>query len=57
MDQKTISYAPQTLRFEKKREAILDAAAQLFNQKGVRGATLADVARSVALITNSVTYY
>jgi AcrR family transcriptional regulator len=57
MDQKNISYAPQTQRFEKKREAILDAAAQLFNHKGVRGATLADVARSVALITNSVTYY
>jgi AcrR family transcriptional regulator len=57
MDQKSISLAPQTQRFEKKREAILDAAARLFNQKGVKGATLADVAHSVALITNSVTYY
>jgi AcrR family transcriptional regulator len=57
MDQKDISCAPQTQRFEKKREAILDAAARLFNQKGVKGATLADVAHSVALITNSVTYY
>ena len=47
----------QTPRFEKKREAVLDAAARLFNQKGVRGATLADVAKSVALITNSLTYY
>jgi AcrR family transcriptional regulator len=57
MEPKIVSYAPQTQRFEKKREAILDAAALLFNQKGVRGATLADVAQSVALITNSVTYY
>ncbi|MGP0057766.1 MAG: TetR/AcrR family transcriptional regulator [Beijerinckiaceae bacterium] len=57
MDSKTISSAPQTQRFEKKREDILDAAARLFNQKGVKGATLADVAHSVALITNSVTYY
>jgi AcrR family transcriptional regulator len=44
-------------RFEEKRRAILDAAARLFVQKGVRGATLADVARDVGLITNSVTYY
>jgi AcrR family transcriptional regulator len=47
----------QTRRFEKKREAILGAAATLFNQRGVKGATLADVAQAVALITNSVTYY
>jgi AcrR family transcriptional regulator len=57
MDQKDISLSPQTQRFEKKREAILGAAARLFNQKGVKGTTLADVAQSVALITNSVTYY
>lgn len=57
MDQRDISVAPQTQRFERKREAILGAAARLFNQKGVKGATLADVAQSVALITNSVTYY
>jgi AcrR family transcriptional regulator len=49
--------ALQTQRFEKKREAILDAAARVFNQKGVKGATLADVPRNVALITNSLTYY
>lgn len=47
----------QTRRFEQKREAILDAAARLFNQKGLKGATLADVAGSVGLITTSVTYY
>ncbi len=57
MDTKDLALALQTPRFEKKRETILDAAAHLFNQKGVKGATLADVAKSVALITNSLTYY
>jgi AcrR family transcriptional regulator len=47
----------QTKRFEQKREAILDAAARLFNEKGLKGTTLADVAQNVGLITNSVTYY
>ncbi|MCD6071511.1 MAG: TetR/AcrR family transcriptional regulator [Microvirga sp.] len=47
----------QTKRFEQKRQAILDGAVQLFNQKGLKGTTLADVAQSVGLITNSVTYY
>ena len=48
---------PQTQRFEQKREAILDAAARLFNEKGLKGATLSEVAQSVGLITTSVTYY
>lgn len=48
---------PQTQRFQEKREAILSAAANLFNQHGVKGATLADIASSVGLVTNSVTYY
>ncbi|HET7794675.1 MAG TPA: TetR/AcrR family transcriptional regulator [Rhizobacter sp.] len=48
---------PQTQRFQEKREAILSAAAELFNQHGVKGATLADIASSVGLVTNSVTYY
>jgi AcrR family transcriptional regulator len=48
---------PQTQRFQEKREAILSAAANLFNQHGVKGATLADIAASVGLVTNSVTYY
>ena len=47
----------QTQRFQEKREAILSAAANLFNQHGVKGATLADIASSVGLVTNSVTYY
>ena len=47
----------QTRKFELKRETILDAAAALFNRKGLRGATLGDVADGVGLITTSVTYY
>jgi AcrR family transcriptional regulator len=49
--------ALQTPRFQEKREAILGAAAALFNEHGVRGATLAGIAGSVGLVTNSVTYY
>lgn len=48
---------PQTARFQEKREAILGAAATLFNERGVKGATLADIAGRVGLVTNSVTYY
>ena len=47
----------QTARYERKREAILDAAAQLFNAQGLGGTTLADVAHRVGLTTTSVTYY
>lgn len=47
----------QTLRFQEKREAILAAAAMLFNELGLRGATLAGIASQVGLATNSVTYY
>ncbi|WP_371820186.1 TetR/AcrR family transcriptional regulator [Verticiella alkaliphila] len=48
---------PQSPRFQAKRDAILDAAASLFNQMGVKGATLSDIAARVGLITTSVTYY
>lgn len=47
----------ETRRFARKRETILDAAARLFNSKGIRGATLSAVAQAVDLIPNSVTYY
>jgi AcrR family transcriptional regulator len=47
----------QTARFNEKRDAILGAAALRFNEQGVKGATLADIAASVGLVTNSVTYY
>lgn len=44
-------------RFNDRRRQILDAAAPLFNQKGLGGTTLAEVAAAVGLITTSVTYY
>lgn len=53
----TPNASPQTVRFQEKREAILGAAATLFNERGVKGATLSDIAASVGLVTNSVTYY
>lgn len=53
----TLTAPRQTARYERKREAILDAAAQLFNARGLGGATLADVAQQVDLTTTSVTYY
>jgi AcrR family transcriptional regulator len=56
MDQQTQA-SRMTQRYVKKREAILHAAAQLFNQHGVKGATLSDVAGRVDLSTNSITYY
>lgn len=46
-----------TLRYSEKREAILAAAALAFNENGVKGATLADIAQRVGLIKTSVTYY
>jgi AcrR family transcriptional regulator len=56
MDQQTQT-SRMTQRYVKKREAILHAAAQLFNQHGIKGATLSDVAGRVGLSTNSITYY
>ena len=49
--------ARATPRFAEKREAILDGAALLFNRRGIKAGTLAEVARSVGLATNSLTYY
>jgi AcrR family transcriptional regulator len=47
----------QTPRFMRKREAALEAAARVFNEHGVKGATLSAVARELGLATNSITYY
>jgi AcrR family transcriptional regulator len=47
----------QTQRFEAKRELVLNAAASLFNERGVKGATFGDIAGKVGLVPNSVTYY
>ena len=44
-------------KFDRKREAVLDAAACIFNRDGVRGATLADVAAAVDLNIKSLRYY
>lgn len=49
--------APPTARFQEKRDAVLAGAARLFNEEGVRGATLSHIAASVGLVTSSVTYY
>lgn len=49
--------ARSTDRFERKREAILDAATRIMNRKGVKGLTLGDAAAAVGLSTTSVTYY
>ncbi len=49
--------AGSTLRFAEKRELILDGAAALFNRRGIKAGTLAEVAASVGLATNSLTYY
>jgi len=53
----TAPIPPQTARFERKREAILETATHLFNARGLSGATLSDVAKGVGLTTASVTYY
>ncbi len=49
--------SPSTARFQVRREAILAAAAQQFNQHGIRGATLAGVASRVGLLKASLNYY
>jgi AcrR family transcriptional regulator len=46
-----------TDRFERKREAILDAATEILNSQGVKGLTLSVAAAAVGLSTTSVTYY
>lgn len=46
-----------TDRFQIKRDAILAAAAQEFNQHGIKGVTLAGVAARVGLQKASVNYY
>jgi len=46
-----------TDKYQEKREAILVAAAQEFNQHGIKGATLEGVASRVGLLKASVNYY
>ena len=49
--------ARSTDRFEKKRDAILDASTVILNTQGVKGLTLGVAAAAVGLSTTSVTYY
>jgi len=51
------AHTTSTDRYNKKKDAIIAAAAGIINRRGVKGMTLADVAASVDLITTSVTYY
>ena len=47
----------KTKKFELNREHLLVGAARLFNEHGVKGATLADVADSAGLSLKSIRYY
>jgi AcrR family transcriptional regulator len=47
----------QTARYDEKQKTILAAATLAFNEKGVRGTNLSDIAAAVGLTTASVTYY
>jgi AcrR family transcriptional regulator len=47
----------RTDRFEAKRELIISAAAELINERGVKGMTFVDVGRMVDLNTTSIAYY
>jgi len=49
--------ARSTERFERKRQAILDASTEILNRQGVKGLTLGEAAAAVGLSTTSVTYY
>ncbi|WP_375690493.1 TetR/AcrR family transcriptional regulator [Pseudooceanicola sp. LIPI14-2-Ac024] len=44
-------------RFQQKRNGIIDAAATLINERGLKGLTFVAVAEAVGLNTTSVTYY
>jgi AcrR family transcriptional regulator len=46
-----------TVRYARKKNAIVAAASDILNHEGVKGMTLAQVASRVGLITTSVTYY
>lgn len=48
---------PGTEKFHKRREMIVRAAIEVMNRRGVRGMTLADVARRLDLVAPAVMYY
>lgn len=47
----------RTIRYARTDEAVLDAAAALFNEHGLKGVTLGAVAAQVGLTATSLTYY
>ncbi len=53
----TTDAPPSTKRYNDKREALIAGASALFDERGVIGTTLSEIAASVGLIKNSVTYY
>jgi AcrR family transcriptional regulator len=57
LTQKSGRASAQTARYDEKRKAILAAATLAFNEKGVRGANLAEIAAAVGLTTASISYY
>jgi len=55
--QKSHQPTPQPTRYDERQRAILAAATAAFNEKGVRGANLAEIAAAVGLTTTGLTYY
>lgn len=52
-----VASADTSDRFRIRRDAILDAAARIINDRGLRGLTFVGVAQAVGLNTTSITYY
>jgi AcrR family transcriptional regulator len=48
---------PATQKYHKRREMIVRAAVEVVNRRGVRGMTLADVAKRLDLVAPAVMYY
>ena len=51
------AHSTATHKFHKRRDAIVRAAVEVVNHKGVRGMTLADVAAKIDLVPTAVMYY
>src|SRR5262245_34761688 len=48
---------PATKKFHKRRDTIVRAAIEMINHKGVRGMTLADIAKQLDQVPTAVMYY
>lgn len=53
----SVPQAEPSNRFLAKRDRILDASAQVINERGLRGLTFVSVAEAVEMNTTSITYY